>query len=176
VTPISNSNFSVTDQAGCLTDLFNIDVMHSWVKLCPPVAGTTISAIISGAAYQWQVDIGSGFTNINDNLNYTGTTTASLKLLNITTSWYGRKYRCVVDGNFSKVYQLQFVAGFTGNGGTAWEAPANWSCGFVPDANTDVVINTGNAVVNANASCRSIQIKPSANLIVNSGKILTISH
>lgn len=176
VAPTSNSFYSVTNNQRCLTDLFKVDVMHSWVKLCPPVANTTLSAIITGGAYQWQVDNGSGFANINNNVNYNGTTSTSLQLTNIPSSWYGYKYRCVVDGNFSRIYQLQFVANFNANAGTAWENPANWSCGTVPDINTDALINIGSAVVNANSSCRSVQVKPAATLTVNAGNFLTIAH
>ncbi len=176
VTPTTNSIYSVTDNEACLTDLFNVDVMHTWVKLCPPVVGTTLSAINPGASYQWQEDTGTGFTNIIDNLHYTGTTSASLQLINIPTSWYGHKFRCKVDGNAGKVYQLQFIASFIGNAGTAWENPANWSCGAVPDDNTDVVINIGNAVVNTNVACRNIQLNPVATLTVKSGNSLTVTH
>lgn len=174
--PTTNSFYTVTDNERCLTDLFKVDVMHSWVKLCPPVASTVLPAIIAGTAYQWQVDAGDGFVDINDNANYTGAAAASLQLINIPSAWYGYKYRCVADGNYSRIYQLQFVANFSGNVSTAWETPANWSCGAVPDINTDVLINIGNAVVNANGICRSVMVKPAATLTVNAGNILTIAH
>jgi hypothetical protein len=176
VTPATNSFYSVTDNERCLTDLFKIDVMHSWVKLCPPVAGTRLPAIITGAAYQWQVNTGNGFADISDNANYNATKTASLQLINIPTSWYGYKYRCIVDGSYSRIYQLQFVANFNGNVSTAWETPGNWACGAVPDANTDVLINIGNAVVNANAVCRSVLVKPTATLTIIAGNILNVSN
>lgn len=176
VAPTSNSFYSVADNERCLTDLFKVNVMHSWVRLCPPVASTKLSAVITGTAYQWQLDSGSGFADVSDNANYQTTATSSLQLNNIPSSWYGYKYRCVVNGNYSQIYQLQFVANFNANVGTAWENPANWSCGSVPDVNTDALINIGNAVVNANNSCRSVQVKPAASLTVNAGNVLTIVH
>ncbi|CAN5560853.1 hypothetical protein BH11BAC3_BH11BAC3_45840 [soil metagenome] len=176
VVPASNSYYSVTDNEHCLTDLFTVNSMHSLVKLCPPVAGTALSAIITGAAYQWQVDTGGGFADISDNANYQATATSLLQLINVPSAWYGYKYRCVVDGVYSQVYQLQFVANFNANKDNAWENAENWSCGSVPDENTDALINIGNAVVNTNSNCRSVAVKPAANLTVNTGNVLTISH
>ena len=60
-----------------------------------------------------------------------------------------------------------------------WEDAANWSCGIVPDINTDVIINAGpgNAPeVNSNASCRSITIRSNATILVKSGFNLTIKN
>ena len=176
VVPTTNSFYSVTNNESCLTDLFTVNVMHSWVKLCPPFASITLPAIIIGGTYKWQVDTGGVFTDINDNTNYQATAASSLQLINIPSSWYGFKYRCVVDGNYSQIYQLQFVANFNANSGSGWENPANWSCGSVPDANTDALINIGNAAVNTSGICRSVQVKPKASLTVDTGKVLTISH
>lgn len=44
--------------------------------------------------YQWQVDEGSGFTDISNNTVYSGATTATLQLSNVPLSYSGNLYRC----------------------------------------------------------------------------------
>lgn len=59
---------------------------------------------------------------------------------------------------------------------TAWENPANWSCGTLPDANTDVIINSGTVVLNSNTSIRSFTVKPGVNFTVTPGNNLIVNH
>jgi gliding motility-associated-like protein len=54
--------------------------------------GTTVS-------YKWQVNTGSGFVNINNGSQYTGTTTATLTVLAPAYAMTGYQYQCVVSGN-----------------------------------------------------------------------------
>ncbi|HEV7782008.1 MAG TPA: FG-GAP-like repeat-containing protein [Chitinophagaceae bacterium] len=144
--------------------------------LCPPVASTTLTSNISGTVYQWQVNTGSGFTNISDNANYTGTATATLQLVNIPSSWYGYEYRCVADGINSTSFVIIFQDSWIGGSGTAWENPANWSCGVVPDSNTDVIIHSGTVQVNASTTIRSLSLSPAVNFTVAPGITFTILH
>jgi gliding motility-associated-like protein len=46
--------------------------------------------------YRWQVDAGSGFANLNNTVNYSGTTTDTLFITGATTALNAYKYRCVV--------------------------------------------------------------------------------
>ncbi len=64
---------------------------------------------------------------------------------------------------------------WTGSAGNTWENPANWSCGAVPGANTDVFINSGTVVINSTVVVRSVKVNPGVNLSVASGTI-TILH
>ena len=76
------------------------------------------------------------------------------------------------------VFALKFTATWTGAADTAWENPANWNCNTVPDAHTDVRINTGAArypVVNADAACRSLKLQPGAMVTVKPGFKLDIT-
>jgi len=141
-------------------------------------AGSTISlaAGITGAAYQWQVNTGSGFANISNNATYTGTATATLQINNAPSSFYGYQYRCNVSGNFSTVTTLKFVNRWTGSVNNLWNNAANWSCGAVPDANTDAVINSGTVVLNANGTCRSIAVNAGAGFTANTGFTLQVTH
>lgn len=139
-----------------------------------PGGNATLTSNLSGSNYQWQVNAGSGFANINNNANYNGTNSVTLQLNAIPATWYGYQYRCVVDGVNSNPYFLKFTATWTGAVNNNWENASNWGCGAVPDANTDVVINSGTIIVNANASCRSLTVKPGAAVTVKPGVNLDV--
>lgn len=134
-----------------------------------PGGNATVTSNLNGSNYQWQVNAGSGFVNINNNANYNGTHTITLQLNAIPATWYGYQYRCLVDGANSNPFFLKFTATWTGAVNNNWENPANWGCGAIPDANTDVVINSGTITINANASCRSLTVKPGASVTVKPG-------
>ncbi|HSQ44590.1 MAG TPA: hypothetical protein VLM16_06310, partial [Ginsengibacter sp.] len=144
-------------------------------KICPG-GSTTLSINLSGITYQWQVDTGSGFTDIVDDSNYTGSNTVDLHLNNISSAWYGYQYRCVVDTSISNPVILKFTNTWTGAIDTSWENPANWSCGELPDANTDVIINAGTVIVNSNPNIRSLTLGTGVNFTVNPNFIFTINH
>jgi len=78
---------------------------------CPPITFTTqpVNAVIcvgrdtsfrvvatGGAGYRWQVNTGSGFTNITNNAIYSGATTNTLVLTNPPATYSGYIYRCQV--------------------------------------------------------------------------------
>ncbi len=144
-----------------------------------PNANTIFTSNIRGNSYQWQLNTGSGFSNINDNSNYSGTTTENLLLNNVPSSWYGCQFRCVIDGTaVSDTSTLKFTAYWNGSTSTAWENTANWNCGAVPDANTDVVINRGVKFfpsLNLNTACRSIRLTKDALVILSAGVNLMLT-
>jgi hypothetical protein len=147
------------------------------LKLCPG-GSTSITTDIIGTTYQWQLALSdtSTFTNITDNAQLSGSNTATLSLNNIPSSWYGYKFRCVINGNNDRSYLLKFENVWTGAMSNAWENAANWSCGSVPDANTDVVINNGNVIIGSNVVIRTLRVMAGATVTVNSGYTLTITH
>ncbi len=60
-----------------------------------------VSAIGTSLAYQWQVNTGSGFANINSsgtNPTYTNWTSDTLKLSSTVSSNNGYQYRCIISG------------------------------------------------------------------------------
>ncbi|UQB68845.1 T9SS-dependent choice-of-anchor J family protein [Epilithonimonas zeae] len=62
-------------------------------------SNTTFTASASNATgYQWQVDSGSGFTNISNTAPYSGATTATLTITGATAGLNGNVYRVVVTG------------------------------------------------------------------------------
>ena len=150
-----------------------------YVGGCPTeiCSATVLTSDISGTNYQWQVSIDSiVFNNINDNGFYSGTHSTNLQLNNIPSSWYGYQYRSVVDGNNGVAHTLRFSNYWLGGSSSAWENAANWSCGKLPDSNTDVIINIGTVIVNSNQTIRSLYVAPTVNLTVNPGNKLTVTH
>ncbi|MEP7142760.1 MAG: M12 family metallo-peptidase [Ferruginibacter sp.] len=67
---------------------------------------------------------------------------------------------------------------WTGALSTAWENTGNWSCGTLPNANTDVIINTGLSnypVVNSTATCRSVKEAVGTSIKINTNFHLSIT-
>ena len=67
---------------------------------------SNITSDLNGNNYQWQTDTGRGFTNLADNLNFSGTKTVTLNLTNIPAGWNGYKYRCNVEGKYSTIFKM----------------------------------------------------------------------
>lgn len=70
------------------------------ITLCSGASGmmsTAVTNTVAGMTYQWQVNPGSGFTNVVNGPNYSGATTASLSLNAMTTAFNTYQYRCVVN-------------------------------------------------------------------------------
>jgi uncharacterized delta-60 repeat protein len=145
-------------------------------NLCIGADTTLTAANTNGTVFQWQVNTGSGFVNISNNANYSGTNTASLQLTGLPSGWYHFQYRCVVDGNNGYAYSIRFRNSWTGAVNTAWENPGNWSCGIVPDSNTDVIIAGGIILISSNVTIHTLTMSSGVNLTVSSGNNLTILH
>ena len=65
---------------------------------------------------------------------------------------------------------------WTGLVNSFWEIAGNWSCGRVPDIETDVIINSGTVTINSAAFCRRITAGPNANITVTPGFSLTVAN
>ena len=130
----------------------------------------------AGNTFQWQVNTGAGYANINNSAAYAGTNTAILTIYNTPSAFYNYKYRCLVNNLSDVVRQLKFKNEWTGTSNNLWNNAANWSCGIVPDGNTDVLIETGTVLLNTNGVCRSIYVAPNATCTVGTGFILTVTH
>jgi len=145
--------------------------------ICPN-SNVSFDSKLTGSTYQWQADTGSGFVNITDGGVYSGTNTSVLNITNAPTSMYGYQYRCLVNGTtYSTIFLLKFGMAWEGTASNVWEDPANWSCNNLPDANTDVTINSGKPnypQVSSNVTIRTLRMNPGATGQVNSGFTLTI--
>ena len=128
--------------------------------------------------FQWQTSTDSvNYTSLTDNANYSGSGTHRLILNNMPSSNYGRMYRCLVNGNNTiPRFAIRFENQWTGTVDSTWGNPANWSCGSVPDAHTDVVINSGPVLVNTNATIRRLYVAWGVSFTVAAGVTLTITH
>jgi large repetitive protein len=147
------------------------------LQLCPPKASGSIAASIAGTSFQWQADSGGGFYNLANGSMYSGTNTAALQLMDVPSSMAGTKIRCLVDGvKFTDPVEIRFSNLWTGNVSAAWENPANWSCGTVPDPNTEVVLNTGNILISSNVVVKKLTLNFGVNLTVMTGYTLDVTH
>jgi trimeric autotransporter adhesin len=69
-------------------------------QVCPnDNAVFSVSAGGTSLTYQWQVNTGSGFTNLNDNNIYSGTTTSSLLVQGATTAMNNHQFRAIIEGS-----------------------------------------------------------------------------
>jgi hypothetical protein len=156
---------------------FYIGGNNSNLNICP---GSTITlpSNITGATYQWQVNTGSGFTNLSNNAPYSGTGTSALTITNAPSIIYGYQYRCVVNGGiFSQTYTVRINVSWVGTVSAAWENPANWSCGALPDLNTDVIVNGAKPnflQLNSNTSIRTMEINSGATVTIKPGFTLQV--
>jgi hypothetical protein len=100
--------YTYTDGNGCddfATHNFNVHnipvvtVNPSSVQVCPGDAVTfLVSATGTGLSYQWQVNTGSGFVNLNNGGVYSGVTTTALNVGPIASNMAGFQYRAVITG------------------------------------------------------------------------------
>lgn len=148
------------------------------IFLCPPYGSGSIAEKIFVNQYQWQVSTDSGktFTDIVESDFYITPTGNVLGFNNVPSSFYGYQYRCVMDGENGLPTVLKFGNKWKGGSDNLWNNPANWSCGTLPDANTDVVVEVGSTIiVSANAICRSLTVMEGSEVKVNLGFTLTIT-
>jgi len=145
------------------------------IPFCPG-GNNSLPSPLTGTSYQWQVNSGSGYANLSNDSHYANVNSNLLQLTNIPSSWYGYKYRCVVDGNNSAELKILFINQWTGAVSTAWEDPLNWSCNAVPDNFTDVYIQSGNVVLSSTTTVGSLTTSPGVHVTVVAGNILTVLH
>lgn len=175
----SNPYCTATDFGGA--DVFFV----TGVTICP---GTNTSfnflSVGNNTIFQWQVDTGTGFANISNGGIYAGATSQTLSLTSPPNTSYGFKYRCVCTGGTpvtSSSRILKFGVTWLGTTSKAWTLASNWSCGIVPNTNTDVIIQQGvlpalnPAEISSNVTIRNVWIKPGGNLKVNTGFKLTVT-
>jgi hypothetical protein len=156
---------------------FYVSATQTNLNPCPG-SNIELASSVVGSTYQWQVNTGSGYTNLSNGSNYGNVTSQSLQITNVPGTFSNYQYRCVVNGTPStQIFKLTIGNQWTGAVSTAWENPANWSCGALPTTETDVVISAGRArypVVGSNVSIRSLTIKNGAQVNVGTGFKLTI--
>lgn len=169
----------ITNSIATELTLTSIPLAASSVALntCSLQPSLNLNSNVSGSSYQWQQSTDSvTYSNKTNNTNFDGTSSSMLTLKNIPPSWYGRRYRCVTNNGNSIIFTLTFSNSWTGSVNTNWSNSGNWSCGNIPDANTDVVISSGTVVIDSDVTVRSLTVKTGANVAVNPGINLTVIH
>lgn len=69
-------------------------------KTTCPGSNTTFTVVATNTtSYQWQVNTGSGFTDITNGAPYSGATTATLTITGATNAMSGYTYRCIATGS-----------------------------------------------------------------------------
>ena len=132
----------------------------------------TALANTNATTYQWQINAGGGYTNINNGSYFSNATTNTLTITNLPTSFAGSTCRCLVNGIPTAENTIHFSYVWNGSANTNWFDIANWGCTTLPDANTDVIIPRGlinYPTVNANTTIKSIKVAPTATINVLNG-------
>jgi Metallo-peptidase family M12 len=91
---------------------------------------------------------------------------------------FGPLPQAVIRNNVSAATCLISRNTWTGAINTDWGNTGNWSCGSLPDANTEVIINTGLSrypVINSVATCRSVKAATGTSIRINDNFHLTIT-
>ncbi len=144
------------------------------LRLCN-AGNSLVSADLTGSTYQWQMSTDSvQFNNISNSSNFSGVNTATLSFTTIPASWRGYQFRCMVDGGSSNIATIHFSNEWTGAVSSEWENSANWLCGTVPGRFEDVIINSGNVIINSNVTVNSLLVMPAAVLTVTGGYTLIV--
>lgn len=138
---------------------------------------------IAGTNYQWQVNDGTGYSNLLNDAVYNNVTTDSLRITAAPRSFYGQKYRCEINTALGAVYSPEYSlkAAMTWVGGisNAWEDPLNWSCNMVPDDKTDVTITGGTTFspqLNASTTIKSLTAYTGTNILIKNGAVLSLVY
>ena len=163
--------------AGGITDLAickgqpHITTQPTDVVICPG-SNATLSVVATGQAalsYQWQVDAGGGFANINNGGVYSGATTNALSITGAGCSMDGYHYRCVVtDGGGNSVNSNSALLTTADTTAPVFTQPGDTAISCDASA---LPANTGTIA----AADMSDNCAPDANLTVTSSDVSTQS-
>lgn len=86
-----------------------LDITYTKIDTVTACAGTNVSftTTVTAAAYQWQQNRGSGYTNIS------GATSPTYTLTNASTSYSGYRFRCIAGNDSAEVHYLQVDTSYT---------------------------------------------------------------
>lgn len=87
----------ITNAAGLTVEaVANVQTQPAGTEVCTGAPATFTVSATGATGYQWQVDNGSGFANISDGPDYSGTTTATLSVASAGAAMNGYQYRVVM--------------------------------------------------------------------------------
>jgi len=171
----------VTNTGGCSDSAFIFVNMKTddTIRICKG-APVSFATAVTGVSYQWEWDYGLGFQQLynslpGDDLWISG---ATGPLLTISSLNFSGRVRCKVNNStYNNPINFILTAYWLGNENNAWENPANWSCGEVPNFQTEVIIMEGarfTPEINTNAACKKLFMKKNASINVNANRNLNI--
>jgi hypothetical protein len=132
-----------------------------------------------GINIQWQMDSGNGYQDISSGVQFQGVNLPYLRIATATAEFSGRAFRCrytsytgatLYGGETKIVFANQWNGSLNGN----WENPLNWSCGSVPDENTEVSVLSGTIQIQSNVTIKKLYVAPGATVNVLPGFTLEI--
>jgi hypothetical protein len=188
-TTYSNSDWNITDwigtaQASCYTNDYSDIGTYNFISGTPPTVTThpsytptcksttlTVSGTESFAGgnpltYKWLVSApnATGWTELSDTGIYTGTSTATLSIANIS-GVIGYQYYCQIRENSNTCYSASNAVKITTGAVATWNG--SWTNG-PPTLDKLVIINADyNTATNGDLNACSV--------IVNAGKVLTVT-
>jgi hypothetical protein len=124
----------------------------------------TVTDTGTGNTHQWQVNSGSGYTNLTSTAPYSGVTTSTLTITGVTVSLTNNKYRCVVTGIAGCVDTSSFGKLTVGNTSTT-QLSSDARIVLMPNPTTGYIAFTGvdNAEIRVyNAIGQMVKSAPSA--------------
>lgn len=129
--------------------------------------GATITYTINGGGNQFVVVTGG-----------TAMVTIAGPIANQTLSLVSVSFgACSVNISGTSTVMVNTINTWTGVVDNQWGTAGNWSCGILPNASTDVVINAGAVQVSGiNALASSLSLNGTSVLTVNSGNSITITN
>lgn len=171
----------VYNPGGCNDSAFiSVNVnKRDTIEFCKNGAANFTSSV-SGTSYFWQVDWGFGYNGLHDTQGsydnvISGSASATLTITNLN---FNGKVRCLVDNSsFSNEIVFKMVNRWNGAVSSEWENPLNWSCGEVPDSNTEVVIPANAqrvSEISTSVSCKKLFLQQDAEVIIKPGKNLNV--
>lgn len=100
--PLKNDFWESNPSNLCVYPTVNTQPVNQSVSLYNN-AMFSLTSTGSNQNYQWQTDLGSGFQNISNTGQYSGTTTNSLTISNVTTLNNNQIFRCLISSSLCPV-------------------------------------------------------------------------
>jgi len=137
----------------------------------------------TGNVMKWQRSISPDFTSGVSDIAVASATLAGSSIGAIQTDTY---FRAIVKSGvcseaYSGIVAITLSSNmWTGAANGDWNTAANWSCGFVPDQNTNVVISGSGShpqiASGNNAFAKSLSVEDNAVLTIADGANLTVTN
>jgi hypothetical protein len=136
----------------------------------------TLTTLGTGVRYQWQIFENGTFVNISETAPFSGTTSKTLNIGSISESILHSKFRCLIDNVPTPEYSIRVRNEFSGaaNGNRLWSDPTNWSCGNIPDLNTDAILDGVEVIIDQPAACRQLNLRNGAKIFLQNESTLNI--